>query len=72
MQGGSGQGDQLVAAEGLGAHLEPVDADGREGIKQGQVVVVGDRYGALTLGAIAYLILFIPVVWFGRWVETSR
>ena len=24
----------------------------------------------LTLGAIAYLILFIPVVWFGRWVET--
>ena len=23
----------------------------------------------LTLGAIAYLILFIPVVWFGRWVE---
>ena len=24
----------------------------------------------LTLGAIAYLILFIPVGWFGRWVET--
>ena len=24
----------------------------------------------LTLGAIAYLVLFIPVVWFGRWVET--
>ena len=24
----------------------------------------------LTLGAIAYLILFIPVVWAGRWVET--
>lgn len=24
----------------------------------------------LTLGAIAYLLLFIPVVWFGRWVET--
>ncbi|TAK82542.1 MAG: amino acid ABC transporter permease [Betaproteobacteria bacterium] len=24
----------------------------------------------LTLGAVAYLILFIPVVWFGRWVET--
>jgi polar amino acid transport system permease protein len=24
----------------------------------------------LTLGAMAYLILFIPVVWFGRWVET--
>lgn len=24
----------------------------------------------LTLGAIAYLILFIPLVWFGRWVET--
>jgi polar amino acid transport system permease protein len=24
----------------------------------------------LTLGAIAYLILFIPVIWFGRWVET--
>jgi polar amino acid transport system permease protein len=24
----------------------------------------------LTLGAIAYLILFVPVVWFGRWVET--
>jgi polar amino acid transport system permease protein len=24
----------------------------------------------LTLGAIAYLMLFIPVVWFGRWVET--
>jgi polar amino acid transport system permease protein len=24
----------------------------------------------LTLGAIAYLILFIPFVWFGRWVET--
>ncbi len=24
----------------------------------------------LTLGAIAYLILFIPVVWLGRWVET--
>lgn len=23
----------------------------------------------LTLGAIAYLILFIPLVWFGRWVE---
>ena len=23
----------------------------------------------LTLGAIAYLILFLPVVWFGRWVE---
>lgn len=24
----------------------------------------------LTLGALAYLILFLPVVWFGRWVET--
>lgn len=24
----------------------------------------------LTLGAIAYLILFVPLVWFGRWVET--
>jgi polar amino acid transport system permease protein len=24
----------------------------------------------LTLGAAAYLVLFIPVVWFGRWVET--
>ncbi len=24
----------------------------------------------LTLGAIAYLILFLPVVWFGRWVES--
>lgn len=24
----------------------------------------------LTLGAVAYLILFIPVVWAGRWVET--
>ena len=24
----------------------------------------------LTLGAIAYLVLFIPVVWLGRWVET--
>ena len=24
----------------------------------------------LTLGAIAYLVLFIPLVWFGRWVET--
>jgi polar amino acid transport system permease protein len=24
----------------------------------------------LTLGAAAYLILFVPVVWFGRWVET--
>jgi polar amino acid transport system permease protein len=24
----------------------------------------------LTLGALAYLLLFIPVVWFGRWVET--
>lgn len=24
----------------------------------------------LTLGAIAYLVLFIPVVYFGRWVET--
>ena len=24
----------------------------------------------LTMGAIAYLILFLPVVWFGRWVET--
>ena len=24
----------------------------------------------LTLGAIAYLVLFVPVVWFGRWVET--
>ena len=24
----------------------------------------------LTLGAIAYLILFVPVVYFGRWVET--
>jgi polar amino acid transport system permease protein len=23
----------------------------------------------LTLGAIAYLVLFIPLVWFGRWVE---
>jgi polar amino acid transport system permease protein len=24
----------------------------------------------LTLGALAYLILFVPVVWLGRWVET--
>ena len=24
----------------------------------------------LTLGAAAYLVLFVPVVWFGRWVET--
>jgi polar amino acid transport system permease protein len=24
----------------------------------------------LTLGAIAYLILFVPLVWLGRWVET--
>ena len=24
----------------------------------------------LTMGAVAYLILFLPVVWFGRWVET--
>jgi len=24
----------------------------------------------LLLGAAAYLILFIPVVWFGRWIET--
>ena len=24
----------------------------------------------LVLGAVAYLILFLPVVWFGRWVET--
>jgi len=24
----------------------------------------------LTLGAIAYLILFVPVVWLGRWIET--
>ena len=24
----------------------------------------------LTLGAAAYLLLFLPVVWFGRWVET--
>lgn len=24
----------------------------------------------LTLGAFAYLVLFVPVVWFGRWVET--
>jgi polar amino acid transport system permease protein len=24
----------------------------------------------LVLGAAAYLILFIPVVWFGRWIET--
>jgi polar amino acid transport system permease protein len=24
----------------------------------------------LTLGALAYLVLFIPVVWFGRWVES--
>ena len=24
----------------------------------------------LTLGAAAYLVLFLPVVWFGRWVET--
>lgn len=24
----------------------------------------------LTMGAIAYLILFIPLVWFGRWVES--
>jgi polar amino acid transport system permease protein len=24
----------------------------------------------LTLGAIAYLVLFVPVVAFGRWVET--
>jgi len=23
----------------------------------------------LTLGAIAYLLLFVPLVWFGRWVE---
>ncbi len=24
----------------------------------------------LTLGAIAYLILFVPLVWLGRWIET--
>jgi len=24
----------------------------------------------LTLGALAYLVLFIPVVWLGRWIET--
>ncbi len=24
---------------------------------------------SLTLGAIAYLVLFVPLVWFGRWVE---
>jgi polar amino acid transport system permease protein len=24
----------------------------------------------LTLGAIAYLVLFVPLVWLGRWVET--
>ena len=24
----------------------------------------------LTMGALAYLVLFLPVVWFGRWVET--
>ncbi len=24
----------------------------------------------LTAGALAYLLLFLPVVWFGRWVET--
>ena len=24
----------------------------------------------LTLGAVAYLVLFIPLVWFGRWVES--
>ena len=24
----------------------------------------------MTLGALAYLILFVPVVMFGRWVET--
>jgi polar amino acid transport system permease protein len=24
----------------------------------------------LTLGALAYLVLFVPVVIFGRWVET--
>ena len=24
----------------------------------------------LTLGAVAYLILFIPLIWLGRWVET--
>ena len=24
----------------------------------------------LTLGAVAYLVLFLPVVWLGRWVET--
>jgi len=23
----------------------------------------------LTLGALAYLVLFIPLIWFGRWVE---
>lgn len=23
----------------------------------------------LTLGAIAYLVLFVPLVWFGRWIE---
>ncbi len=54
-----------------------------KGTALGAVVAVGDiLYQAqsaysfsynpspLTLGAIAYLILFIPVVWFGRWVET--
>ena len=24
----------------------------------------------LTLGALAYLVLFVPVVWLGRWIET--
>ena len=24
----------------------------------------------LTLGALAYLVLFMPVVWLGRWIET--
>jgi len=54
-----------------------------QGTAPGAVVAVGEiLYQAqsgysfsynpspLTLGALAYLILFIPVVWFGRWVET--
>jgi polar amino acid transport system permease protein len=24
----------------------------------------------LTLGAIAYVVLFVPIVYFGRWVES--
>jgi len=54
-----------------------------KGTALGSVVALSEILGAsssaasnlgnptpLTLGAIAYLVLFIPFVWFGRWVET--